>query len=112
MIPLMQTVFLLIFPVERRGAAMGYIGLVISFVPAIGPTLSGWMITNYDWRYMFYGIIPLALLMLVLAYFSMRNVTELKNPKVDPISIVFSTFGFGGLLYGFTSAGNNGWGGS
>lgn len=110
MIPLMQTVFLLIFPVERRGAAMGYIGLVISFAPAIGPTLSGWVTTNYEWRYMFYGVIPLALLMIVLAYFSMRNVTELKNPKVDPISIMLSTFGFGGLLYGFTSAGNNGWG--
>ncbi|MDT8860276.1 DHA2 family efflux MFS transporter permease subunit [Alkalihalobacillus sp. MEB130] len=110
MIPLMQTVFLLIFPVERRGAAMGYIGLVISFAPAIGPTLSGWVTTNYEWRYMFYGIIPLAIIMLVLAFFKMRNVTELKNPKVDPISIMLSTFGFGGLLYGFTSAGNNGWG--
>ncbi|WP_088104821.1 MDR family MFS transporter [Halalkalibacter urbisdiaboli] len=110
MLPLMQAVFLFIFPIERRGAAMGYIGLVISFAPAIGPTLSGVIITNYEWRYMFYGIIPLAVLMLIVAYFSMRNVTELKNPKVDPVSIMLSTFGFGGLLYGFTSAGNNGWG--
>lgn len=110
MIPLMQTVFLLIFPVERRGTALGYIGLVISFAPAIGPVLSGWVTTNLEWRYMFYGIIPLAVAMLIVAYFSMRNVTELKNPKVDPISIMLSTFGFGGLLYGFTSAGNNGWG--
>ncbi|MBP3953543.1 MDR family MFS transporter [Bacillus suaedae] len=110
MIPLMQTVFLLIFPVERRGAAMGYIGLVISFAPAIGPVLSGWVTTNYEWRYMFWGITPLAIIMLVVAFFKMRNVTELKNPKVDPISITLSTLGFGGLLYGFTSAGNNGWG--
>ncbi|WP_407928667.1 MDR family MFS transporter [Alkalihalobacterium elongatum] len=110
MIPLMQTVFLLIFPVERRGTAMGYIGLVISFAPAIGPVLSGWIIITYEWRYMFYGILPLAIIMLIVAYFSMRNVTELKNPKVDPVSIMLSTFGFGGLLYGFTSAGNNGWG--
>ncbi|MCD8508471.1 MAG: DHA2 family efflux MFS transporter permease subunit [Bacillus sp. (in: Bacteria)] len=110
MIPLMQTVFLLIFPVERRGTAMGYIGLTISFAPAIGPVLSGWVTTNYEWRFLFYGIIPLALIMLVVAFFTMRNVTELKNPKVDPISIMLSTFGFGGLLYGFTSAGNNGWG--
>ncbi|TMW73321.1 MDR family MFS transporter [Alteribacter natronophilus] len=110
MIPLMQTVFLLIFSVERRGTAMGYIGLVISFAPAIGPTLSGWVVTNYEWRYLFYGIIPLSLLMLLLAFFKMRNVTELKNRTVDPVSIMLSTFGFGGLLYGFTSAGNNGWG--
>lgn len=47
--------------------------------------------------------------MLVMAYFTMRNVTEKKDRKVDPISILLSTVGFGGLLYGFTSAGNNGW---
>ncbi|PYZ93025.1 MFS transporter [Salipaludibacillus keqinensis] len=110
MLPLMQTVFLLIFPVERRGTAMGYIGLVISFAPAIGPTLSGWVTSNYEWRVLFWGVLPLALIMLVVAFFFMRNVTELKNPKVDPISIMLSTLGFGGLLYGFTSAGNNGWG--
>ncbi|UJW56279.1 multidrug efflux MFS transporter [Bacillus sp. A116_S68] len=110
MLPLMQTVFLLIFPVERRGAAMGYIGLVISFAPAIGPTLSGWVTSNYEWRFLFYGILPLALIMIVVAYLKMPNVTDLKDPKVDPISIILSSFGFGGLLYGFTSAGNNGWG--
>ncbi|MFZ4454554.1 MDR family MFS transporter [Salibacterium aidingense] len=110
MLPLMQTIFLLIFPVEKRGAAMGYIGLVISFAPAIGPTLSGWVTHNYDWRLLFWGIFPLALIMIVVAYLIMKNVTELKNPKVDPISISLSTLGFGGLLYGFTSAGNNGWG--
>src|SRR5699024_6600755 len=43
LMPLMQTVFLLIFPVHKRGTAMGYIGLVISFAPAIGPTVSGWV---------------------------------------------------------------------
>ncbi|WP_158734820.1 MDR family MFS transporter [Alteribacillus sp. YIM 98480] len=110
MIPLMQTVFLLIFPVEKRGTAMGYIGLVISFAPAIGPTLSGWVTETYEWRYLFWFILPLSFLMIIIAYFIMRNVTELKHPQVDPRSILLSSFGFGGLLYGFTSAGNNGWG--
>ncbi|WP_018923501.1 MDR family MFS transporter [Salsuginibacillus kocurii] len=109
MLPLMQTVFLLIFPVERRGAAMGYIGLVISFAPAIGPTISGYVTSNYDWRFLFWGILPLALIMMVIAYFVMRNVTNQKDRKVDPISITLSSLGFGGLLYGFTSAGNIGW---
>ncbi|SDH39100.1 drug resistance transporter, EmrB/QacA subfamily [Alteribacillus persepolensis] len=109
MLPLMQTVFLLIFPVEKRGTAMGYIGLVISFAPALGPTLSGWVTSAYDWRYLFWFILPLSLIMIIIAFFVMRNVTEVKNPKVDPISILLSSAGFGGLLYGFTSAGNNGW---
>src|SRR5699024_1312978 len=76
MLPLMQTVFLLIFPVNKRGAAMGYIGLVISFAPAIGPSLSGWITATYSWRFLFLLIFPLAIFMIVIAYFIMRNVTK------------------------------------
>lgn len=110
MLPLMQTVFLMIFPVNKRGAAMGLIGLVISFAPAIGPALSGWVTANYSWRVLFFIILPIALIDIVIAAFVMKNVTELQETKVDTLSIVLSSFGFGGLLYGFTSAGNNGWG--
>lgn len=110
LLPLMQTVFLLIFPVHKRGAAMGLIGLVISFAPAIGPALSGWVIANYSWRALFFMILPIALIDIVIAFVAMKNVTELTYPKVDVRSIILSSFGFGGLLYGFTSAGNNGWG--
>lgn len=109
MMPLMQTVFLLIYPVHKRGAAMGLVGLVIQFAPAIGPALSGWMISVYSWRVMFFVILPIALLLIGIATKAMKNVTELTRPKVDILSIILSSFGFGGLLYGFTCAGNFGW---
>ncbi|MGG1573076.1 DHA2 family efflux MFS transporter permease subunit [Fictibacillus sp. NRS-1165] len=109
MLPLMQTVFLMIFPVHKRGAAMGLIGLVISFAPAIGPALSGWVTSHYSWRVLFFIILPIALIDILVAYFALKNVTEVTKPKVDAVSIVLSSVGFGGLLYGFTSAGNYGW---
>ncbi|MFD2752051.1 MDR family MFS transporter [Virgibacillus siamensis] len=109
MIPLMQTIFLLIFPVEKRGAAMGMVGLVIAFAPAIGPTLSGWIVESHSWRVLFYMILPIALLDIVFAFFALKNVTKLTHPKIDLTSIVLSSFGFGGLLFGFSSAGNDGW---
>lgn len=112
MMPLMQTVFLLIYPVHKRGAAMGLVGLVIQFAPAIGPALSGWLISAYSWRVMFFVILPIALLLIGIATRAMKNVTELTNPKVDILSIILSSFGFGGLLYGFTCVGNLGWGNS
>ncbi|MGG0719560.1 DHA2 family efflux MFS transporter permease subunit [Robertmurraya massiliosenegalensis] len=109
MLPLMQTVFLMIFPVNKRGAAMGLIGLVISFAPAIGPALSGYVTEHYSWRVLFYIILPIAIIDIIIAFFALKNVTELRKPKLDIPSIILSSFGFGGLLYGFTSAGNNGW---
>ncbi|TVP82958.1 MAG: DHA2 family efflux MFS transporter permease subunit [Alkalicoccus sp.] len=109
MLPLMQTVFLLIFPVEKRGTVMGFVGLTISFAPALGPAISGWITETFAWRYLFWFILPLILLIMLVAHKILENVTELKNPKVDPLSIILSSVGFGGLLYGFTSAGNQGW---
>ncbi|GEL09207.1 MDR family MFS transporter [Salisediminibacterium halotolerans] len=109
MLPLMQTVFLLIFPVEKRGTIMGFVGLTISFAPAIGPTLSGVITETLEWRYLFWLILPMILIITAVSYRILENVTDLKNPKVDPISIILSSIGFGGLLYGFTSAGNFGW---
>ncbi|KGA95562.1 multidrug MFS transporter [Alkalihalobacillus alcalophilus ATCC 27647 = CGMCC 1.3604] len=110
MLPLMTTVFLLIFPMNKRGSVMGLVGLVISFAPAIGPAFSGWVTGNFSWRYLFFIILPIAIIDIVIAYFVLKNVTEVKKTKVDVLSIVLSSFGFGGLLYGVTSAGNFGWG--
>ena len=88
---------------------MGMFGLVIAFAPAIGPTLSGYLVDHFPWRSVFYVVLPIALVVMVAAYFLLKNVTEQTNPKVDYLSIVLSTLGFGGLLYGFSVAGNLGW---
>ncbi|MFA1819841.1 MDR family MFS transporter [Virgibacillus oceani] len=109
MIPLMMTIFLLIFPIEKRGTAMGTVGLVIGFAPALGPVISGWLVEQYPWRALFYVVLPFAIINIIIAYFVMKNVTEQTYPKVDVLSIILSTLGFGGLLLGFSSAGNVGW---
>lgn len=103
MLPLMMTVMLKIFPVEKRGAAMGMAGIVISFAPAIGPTLSGWLLEYVSWRGLFYVVLPIVILAIIIAAIYVRNVTERTYPKIDIISILLSSFGFGGLLYGFSS---------
>lgn len=109
MMPLLQTILFLIFPVSQRGKAMGMFGLIIAFAPAIGPSLSGYLVDHYPWRSVFYVVLPIAIVIIVAAYFLLKNVTEQTNPKMDYLSIVLSTFGFGGLLYGFSVAGNVGW---
>src|SRR5690625_451603 len=109
MMPLMQTIMFLIFPIERRGTAMGMFGLVISFAPAIGPTLSGWLVDQFHWRSVFYVVLPIAIINIATAYFLLKNITEQTNPKVDVLSIILSTLGFGGLLFGFSVAGDVGW---
>lgn len=108
-IPLMQTILFAIFPMDKRGQAMGAFGLVISFAPAIGPSLSGWIVEHFPWETLFIMMLPIAVIDLIIAYFILDNVTERTNPKLDSLSIVLSSLAFGGLLFGFGSAGNTGW---
>lgn len=108
-IPLMQTILFAIFPLGKRGQAMGIFGLVISFAPAIGPSLSGWIVEHFPWQTLFMMMLPIAIIDLIIAYFILDNVTERTNPRLDSLSIVLSSFAFGGMLFGFGSAGNTGW---
>src|SRR5699024_415020 len=82
---------------------------VIAFAPAIGPSLSGWLVDQFPWRSVFIVVLPIAIVNIIAAYFLLKNVTEQTFPKVDIPSIIFSTLGFGGILYGFSIAGNVGW---
>ncbi|MCF8566494.1 DHA2 family efflux MFS transporter permease subunit [Alicyclobacillus tolerans] len=109
MMPLMMTVILNIYPPDIRGKAMGTVGIAMFFAPAVGPTLSGWMIEHYSWRLLFWVVIPIAILDMILAAALLKNVTERTKPKFDAWGFVTSTIGFGSLLYGFSEAGSKGW---
>ena len=105
LIPIIFNTFLLIFPPERRGTVMGTVGLVIMFAPAIGPTLSGIIVDQLGWRYLFITVIPFALFSIAFGYKFLKNVGEVTKPKVDVLSILLSTIGFGGIVLAFSFAG-------
>lgn len=107
--PLMQNIMLTIYPPEKRGAAMGVNGLVIGLAPAIGPTLSGWVIDNFSWRWLFGMIVPIAAVVILASFFFVKNVIPNRHPHLDWLSAAISTLGFGSMLYGFSSVGDKGW---
>jgi DHA2 family lincomycin resistance protein-like MFS transporter len=112
MMPLLMTVILTLIPPHRRGAAMGTVVIVIAVAPAIGPTISGFIINSYSWRFLFFLVLPIALGALFYGYKTLVNVGEPSNPKLDILSIPLSALGFGGIVYGFSAAsGGHGEGG-
>ncbi|WP_461215737.1 MDR family MFS transporter [Lacticaseibacillus sp. GG6-2] len=108
--PLLQNIMLNLFPPEKRGTAMGLTGLAIGVAPAIGPTLSGWVIDNSGWRTLFGMLLPVVVLVLILSLFFVKDVLPTSNPKLDVLSLIESSFGFGLLLYGFSEVSSKGWG--
>lgn len=107
--PLLMNVMLTAFPIERRGTAMGFFGLIMFFAPAIGPTLSGWIVQTFSWRMLFGMILPFSIIILILAIFKLKNITPNKDIKIDVFSLILSTIAFSALLFGFSSAGDKGW---
>ncbi|MCU6793892.1 DHA2 family efflux MFS transporter permease subunit [Paenibacillus sp. WQ 127069] len=112
LLPLMFNTILLIFPIHKRGATMGLMGLVIMFAPAIGPSVSGLIIENLNWHWIFWVSLPFLVIALLSGITYMQNVSTITKPKIDVLSIILSTIGFGGIVYGFSSAGESGWGSS
>ncbi|MDY0407606.1 DHA2 family efflux MFS transporter permease subunit [Virgibacillus soli] len=110
MMPLLMNIMLVAFPIEKRGAAMGTFGLVMFVAPALGPTLSGWIVEHYSWRALFDIVIPFAVLTLLFAIFKLKNIMPQRKINLDTLSLILSSIGFAGLLYGFSSAGDKGWG--
>lgn len=107
--PLLMSIVMFIFPPEKRGSMMGLIGLAMIFAPAIAPTLAGFVIDYYSWRWLFIGIIPFVVIVIFMAMKYLINVSETANMKLDIMSVILSTIGFGLILYGFSNAGSHGW---
>ncbi|HFQ2445092.1 TPA: DHA2 family efflux MFS transporter permease subunit [Staphylococcus aureus] len=110
LMPLGSIVIITIYPPEKRGAAMGTMGIAMILAPVIGPTLSGYIVQNYHWNVMFYGMFIIGILAILVGFVWFKLYQYTTNPKADIPGIIFSTIGFGALLYGFSEAGNKGWG--
>ncbi|MFI9816782.1 DHA2 family efflux MFS transporter permease subunit [Saccharothrix variisporea] len=112
MLPLLMTTVMTLVPAERRGAVMGNISIVISVAPAIGPTVSGIVLDLWGWRAMFLVVLPIALAAMALGLKWVSSVGERSDAPIDPVSVVLSVFGFGGLVYALSSIGQPGGSGS
>lgn len=101
--PMVTTVVLLVFPREKRGTAMGIIGLVIGFAPAAGPSVAGLLVDTVGWRVLFAIVFALAVLVTLVAAIVLRNYGDFERTKFDAPSVMLSTVGLVCLLYGLST---------
>lgn len=68
LLPLMFSVVMLIFPIEKRGAVMGIVGIVVTAGPALGPAVAGLIVSSLSWHYIFWIMLVIYAFILVLAF--------------------------------------------
>ncbi|WP_369999059.1 MDR family MFS transporter [Paenibacillus sp. RC84] len=104
-LPLMFHTVLVIIPPEKRGMTYGLIGLVLVVAPAVGPTLSGLLIEQLSYNWIFGLSLPVLAFSLLFGMRYMQNISMITKPKIDIYSLILSTLGFGGIVFGLSSAG-------
>ncbi len=105
MMPLLMTTIMNLVPPHSRGKTMGNISIVISVAPAIGPTISGLILSSLDWRWLFLLVLPIALAALALGASKIENVTVPSKAPLDILSVVLSAIGFGSFVFGVSELG-------
>lgn len=108
LIPLIVSTAVAAYPPERRGSAMGLVGLVLMFAPAISPTVSGLVVQTIGWQWIFWLMLPLVALSLGVSTTFLRNVQPITRPHIDAASIGLSTIGLGLFVFAMSSAGSFG----
>jgi MFS transporter, DHA2 family, multidrug resistance protein len=88
------------FPPEKRGMAFAIYGMAVVLAPAIGPTLGGYITDNFDWRWIFYINVPVAIVSLILTSRLVEDPPFLKTMreragKVDYVGLGLIAVGLG-----------------
>jgi len=97
-------------PPNRRGTAMGIWSLGIAVAPALGPTLGGLVITELNWRWLFFLNVPVGLVALLVAWRVLRLAGFQERRRFDLAGFGLGTVGLAALLYAVSEANAVGWG--
>jgi len=79
------------FPPEQRGRAIGIWGIALSIGPMIGPTASGYLVEEFDWRYVFLLNVPIGIAAIIF------SIAVLDRKRVEEQPPPFDGYGYLGM---------------
>lgn len=104
LVPIMMSSALVVTPPEKHGSIMGLCVSVLTLGPALGPTVSGFLLQSFSWHILFMLLIPFIVICIIGGLIFLQNTSEITKPKIDFLSIVLSSIGFAGIIYAVSSA--------
>jgi len=107
--PISMSIIYKIMPREQIGMALGLWGISAMVAPAVGPTLSGYLIEWFNWRFLFIINIPVALLAIVLVSVLLKETERIEGREFDTWGFVLAAVSAGTLLYALSNGQSKGW---
>lgn len=99
-----------IFPPERRGAAFGVWGGVAGVATIIGPTLGGFLVTGWSWRWVFYVNLPIGIIALAATMLIVPDLRPGRKHALDPIGVLLVSAGLLAIVFGLIEGEHYDWG--
>ncbi len=95
-------------PPDKRGQVMGTMGIPILLAPALGPTLSGWLVQYADWRWIFLINLPIGIIALIIGLRSLPTVERHAVAPLDLPGFILAPLAFAAVSFG-VSEGSISW---
>jgi EmrB/QacA subfamily drug resistance transporter len=97
------------FPKDERGAAIGTWAGFSALTTAVGPLIGGWLVDAGSWRWVFFVVVPFALVCIGIALWRVPESRDPDAEALDGVGAALATLGLGALVYGLIAAGTAGW---
>jgi EmrB/QacA subfamily drug resistance transporter len=108
--PQTLSVITVIFPPEKRGAAFGIWGAVAGVATVAGPTLGGYLVTDYGWEWIFFVNVPVGAVAIAMAAILMPNLKPQRRHRLDWTGTLLATAGLFLVTYGLIEGEPHDWG--
>lgn len=107
--PIGMSMIYMIIPRHQIGMALGIWGIASMSAPAIGPTLSGYIIEYFNWRMLFFLTIPIGILAVFMGMILLKETQPKKDASFDKAGAILSIFAFGSILLALSKGQTEGW---
>ncbi|GAA2634811.1 DHA2 family efflux MFS transporter permease subunit [Streptomyces axinellae] len=93
---------------SRMGRVMSVMGIPTALGPVLGPVVGGWIVSDADWRWIFYINVPICLAAIVLAWRAMPTKRAAASSRLDVIGLILLSPACAVVVYGLAEAGKRG----
>jgi EmrB/QacA subfamily drug resistance transporter len=98
-----------LFSADRRGAAFGVNGAVIGLATVAGPTLGGFIVTNADWRWIFFINVPIGIVALAATLLLVPDLRPGRSHSLDPVGVLLASTSLFAIVFGLIEGQRYSW---
>jgi EmrB/QacA subfamily drug resistance transporter len=98
-----------LFSADRRGAAFGVNGAVIGLATVAGPTLGGLIVTNANWRWIFFINVPVGIVALAATLILVPDLRPGRSHSLDLVGVVLAAASLFAIVFGLIEGQRYSW---